>query len=175
MDGVGQGQGTEGQPQGLSSQVRNTSPPGPASPRWRAGGTSAGNPACATSCTTRKIPVARQPLPLDPDSRSTLRGLLLPPDGYELDHAFATAYSLDLETLVTIPLFAAGLAAEDIDKPVGITRIYGLGQRLTLLVQGDRIGSGAIRLTLYPVALMSQRQFDGQVLEFGRTVRGPPL
>ena len=49
------------------------------------------------------------------------------------------AYSLDLETLVTIPLFAAGLAAEEIDKPVGIARIYELGQRLTLLVQGDRI------------------------------------
>src|SRR5690242_11286786 len=86
-----------------------------------------------------RIPVARQPLPLDPDARSTLRDVLLPPDGFELDHALATAYSLDAETLVTIPLFAAGMAADEIDKPVGIARIYELGKRVTLLVQGDRI------------------------------------
>lgn len=83
--------------------------------------------------------MARQPIPLDPDARSTLRALLLPPDGYELDRALATAYSLDMETLVTIPLFAAGLAAEEIVRPLGIARIYELGQRLTLLVQGDHI------------------------------------
>lgn len=83
--------------------------------------------------------MARRAVPLDPGARSTLRSLLLPPEGYELEHVLATAYSLDLETLVTIPLFAAGLAAEEIEKPVGIARIYELGRRLTLLVQGDRI------------------------------------
>jgi hypothetical protein len=64
---------------------------------------------------------------------------LSPPDGYQLEHALGTAYSLDAETLVTIPLFAAGIGAEDLDKLVGISRIYDLGARLTLLVQGDRI------------------------------------
>ncbi len=83
--------------------------------------------------------MVKRALPLDPDGRSTLRDILLPPDGYRLEHALGTAYSLDAETLVTIPLFAAGIGAEDLDKSVGISRIYELGTRLTLLVQGDRI------------------------------------
>lgn len=78
--------------------------------------------------------------PLNPDARSTLRDVLLPPDGYRLEHCLATAYSLDAETLVTVPLFAAGIGAEEIDKPLGIARIFETASRLTLLVQGDRIG-----------------------------------
>lgn len=81
----------------------------------------------------------RQTAPLDPDIRSTLRDLLTPPDGYELEKALGTAYSLDAETLVAIPLFAAGLDAEQMTRPVGIARVYDIGSRLTLLVQGDRI------------------------------------
>lgn len=83
--------------------------------------------------------MAKRAIPLDPDARSTLRDVLLPPDGYRLESALGTAYSLDAETLVTIPLFAAGLGAEDLEKSVGISQIYELGARLTLLVQGDRI------------------------------------
>ena len=83
--------------------------------------------------------MVKRPIPLDPHGRSTLRNVLSPPDGYQLEHALGTAYSLDAETLVTIPLFAAGVGAEDLDKLVGISRIYELGARLTLLVQGDRI------------------------------------
>lgn len=83
--------------------------------------------------------MVKRAVPLDPDARSTLRDVLLPPDGYGLEHALGTAYSLDAETLVTIPLFAAGIGAEDLEKSVGISRIYELGARLTLLVQGDRI------------------------------------
>lgn len=83
--------------------------------------------------------MAKRPIPLDPHGRSTLRSVLAPPDGYQLQHALGTAYSLDAETLVTIPLFAAGIGAADIDTSVGISRIYELGTRLTLLVQGDRI------------------------------------
>lgn len=83
--------------------------------------------------------MARQPRSLDPDARSTLGDVLLPPEGYRLDHALGTAYSLDAETLVTIPLFASGLDASEIERPLGIARIYELGTRLTLLVQGDRI------------------------------------
>lgn len=84
--------------------------------------------------------MVKRAIPLDPDGRSTLREVLLPPDGYRLDSALGTAYSLDAETLVTIPLFAAGLGAEDLQKSVGISKVYDLGARLTLLVQGDRIG-----------------------------------
>ncbi len=84
--------------------------------------------------------MVKRAVPLDPNGRSTLRDVLLPPDGYRLEHALGTAYSLDAETLVTLPLFAAGIGAEDLDKSVGISRIYELGSRITLLVQGDRIG-----------------------------------
>jgi len=83
--------------------------------------------------------VAERAIPLDPAGRSTLRDVLLPPDGYRLESALGTAYSLDAETLVTIPLFAAGLGAEDLVNSVGIAKVYELGARLTLLVQGDRI------------------------------------
>jgi hypothetical protein len=83
--------------------------------------------------------VVKPSVPLDPDGRSTLRDVLLPPHGYRLEHALGTAYSLDAETLITIPLFSSGIGAEDLDKSVGISRIYELGSRLTLLVQGDRI------------------------------------
>ncbi|UVA79570.1 hypothetical protein [Pandoraea commovens] len=83
--------------------------------------------------------MARRTVPLDPYGRSTLRNVLSPPQGYRLKHALGTAYSIDAETLVTIPLFAAGIGAEDLEKSVGISRIYELGTRLTLLVQGDRI------------------------------------
>jgi len=77
--------------------------------------------------------------PLDPYARSTLRDVLVPPDGYQLENAIGTAYSLDAETLITVPLFAAGMAAEDCEKSVGIAKIYDLGKRIFLLVQGDRI------------------------------------
>lgn len=83
--------------------------------------------------------MADRAVPLDPDGRATLRDILLPPDGYRLEHALATAYSLDAETLVTIPLFAAGIGAEDLERSVGVAKVYELGTRLTLLVQGDRI------------------------------------
>lgn len=83
--------------------------------------------------------MVKRSAPLDPYGRSTLRAVLLPPDGYRLEHALGTAYSLDAETLVTIPLFAAGIGADELVKSVGISRIYELGTRLTLLVQGDRI------------------------------------
>ena len=83
--------------------------------------------------------MAKQTAPLDPDARSTLRDVLLPPHGFRLEHALATAYSLDAETLITIPLFAAGIDSEDLEKPLGIAKVYELGRRLTVLVQGDRI------------------------------------
>lgn len=84
--------------------------------------------------------MAKHSGPLNPDARATLRDVLRPPDGYRLEHCLATAYSLDAETLITIPLFAAGISAEEIDKPLGIARIFETASRLTLLVQGDRIG-----------------------------------
>lgn len=83
--------------------------------------------------------MVKRAVPLDPDGRSTLSDVLLPPNGYKLEHALGTAYSLDAETLVTIPLFAAGIGAEDLEKSVGISKVYELGTCLTLLVQGDRI------------------------------------
>jgi len=42
---------------------------------------------------------------LDPDSRTLYSNLLRPPPGYTFDGAVATTYSLDLSTLLTVPLY----------------------------------------------------------------------
>ena len=48
-----------------------------------------------------------------PDTRSTLTEALVPPPGYEFDAGLATTYSLDLGTLITLPLQLAWLATGD--------------------------------------------------------------
>ncbi|MBP8131390.1 MAG: phospholipase D family protein [Candidatus Hydrogenedentes bacterium] len=56
---------------------------------------------------------------LEPSDRSHLLNALKPPPGYELDSAVGTTYSLDLLTLVTVPLAFTMFAWEDTDgKPV---------------------------------------------------------
>ena len=76
---------------------------------------------------------------LAPGSRTSLRDVLAPPGDFELERALGTAYSLDAATLVAIPLFADGSDAIEQKTPLGVQRIFELGKRLTLLVQGDRI------------------------------------
>ena len=41
---------------------------------------------------------------LDPDARTIYLSALRPPDGYTLDRAIGTTYSLDLVTLLSVPL-----------------------------------------------------------------------
>jgi hypothetical protein len=45
---------------------------------------------------------------LAPDDRTLLADLLLPPEGFKLEHAVATTFTLDLTALLTVPLGFAG-------------------------------------------------------------------
>lgn len=83
--------------------------------------------------------VAERKTPLAPGTRSSLRDVLTPPGDFELEHALGTAYSLDAATLIAIPLFADGSDESEQNTPLGVQRIFELGKRITLLVQGDRI------------------------------------
>ncbi len=50
---------------------------------------------------------------LQPDERTLLAELLEPPEGYQLDHAIATTFTLDLNALLTIPL---GFVGSDLNE-----------------------------------------------------------
>jgi hypothetical protein len=50
---------------------------------------------------------------LDPDIRSTLTEALQPPDGFVFDQALAATYSLDLTTLLAVPLHLSLFASGD--------------------------------------------------------------
>jgi len=50
---------------------------------------------------------------LDPDQRTLLTDVLKPPLGYAFDQAIAATYSLDLTTLLSVPLHLALFANKD--------------------------------------------------------------
>ncbi len=81
---------------------------------------------------------------LEPDSRSLLLDALRPPDGYQLDRAVGTTFSLDLNTLLTAPLaFAMFDAAPsesgalDVIALLEATRRY--ANRISIFCQAGRI------------------------------------
>jgi hypothetical protein len=81
---------------------------------------------------------------LEPDSRSLLLDALRPPDGYELDRAVGTTFSLDLNTLLTAPLAFAmfdAAASEsgllDVIAVLESTRRY--ANRISIFCQAGRI------------------------------------
>lgn len=57
---------------------------------------------------------------LEPDSRAVLTEQLRPPTGYRLVHAVGTTFTLDLTTLLSVPLAFAGRDARDPNDPVSI-------------------------------------------------------
>lgn len=57
---------------------------------------------------------------LEPDSRAVLTEQLRPPTGFRLAHAVGTTLTLDLTTLLSIPLAFAGGLARDTNDPVAI-------------------------------------------------------
>jgi hypothetical protein len=91
---------------------------------------------------------------IQPGARSTLTEALIPPVGYTFDAGVATTYSLDLGTLMTLPLQLAWLAASDDAEaqsdPIrlleGLRRV---AKRLTVFA--DR---GRIQIPRVPHALM---------------------
>ena len=81
---------------------------------------------------------------LEPDTRSLLLDALRPPDGYELDRAIGTTFSLDLNTLLTAPLAFAMFDAEtseegnvDLIALLEATRRY--ADRIDIFCQAGRI------------------------------------
>jgi len=82
---------------------------------------------------------------LNPDARAHLLELLRPPQGYELDRAVGTTYSLDLLTALTVPLSFAlfdwehddGKLREDPLALLEALRLY--GEKLTIFCQAGRI------------------------------------
>ena len=81
---------------------------------------------------------------LEPDDRSLLLEALRPPDGYRLDRAIGTTFSLDLDTLLTAPLAFAMFDVEqsesgvpDVIALIEATRRY--AGRISLFCQAGRI------------------------------------
>jgi len=82
---------------------------------------------------------------LEPRDRTLLTTALRPPDGHELDLAVGTTYSLDLLTLLTVPLSFAWFdrrGDEDGDAVDSVEVIGGLqkyARRITIFCQAGRI------------------------------------
>lgn len=81
---------------------------------------------------------------LAPDQRALYSDSLRPPPGYAFDGGVATTFSLDLETLLTVPVYLALYSAPDIRdvlaSPVAILEaIERTSQKLAIFVQGGCI------------------------------------
>lgn len=82
---------------------------------------------------------------LEPNERHHLLELLRPPPGYTLDRAVGTTFSLDLPTLLTVPLAFTFFDREDEEGQPGADPIVLLeairrsAERLSLFCQGGRI------------------------------------
>ena len=92
---------------------------------------------------------------LSPDDRRLYTDALRPPAGYRFGDAVATTYSLDLQTLLTIPLhlalFSAELPMEDLLRD-GVALLEALrrtADRLTVYAQSSRISDPVIPHVLY--------------------------
>lgn len=83
---------------------------------------------------------------LDPNERHDLFTILRPPDGYELDRAIGTTFSLDLLTLLTVPLaftFFSGTGEEDTllrDPLALLDGVRRYASRILIFCQAGQIG-----------------------------------
>ena len=81
-----------------------------------------------------------------PDSnrdRTDYSGILMPPDGYRLDRAVGTTYSLDLEALTAVAI-CLGLSEETDSKlmqnPIGmLNALQKVSDKIVLFVKLDRL------------------------------------
>jgi hypothetical protein len=82
---------------------------------------------------------------LEPRERMLLTTALRPPDGHELDFAVGTTYSLDLLTMLTVPLSFAWFdrrGDDDVDETESVEVLGGLQKyatRVAIFCQGGRI------------------------------------
>ncbi|WP_018174065.1 phospholipase D family protein [Thioalkalivibrio sp. ALJ9] len=73
---------------------------------------------------------------LDPNGRSQYTSLLTPPPGYSLDQALGTTFSLDIPTLLTIPVHLSLLGAERRDDGIAVYEsVRRTMDRVTLYLQ----------------------------------------
>lgn len=92
---------------------------------------------------------------LDPENRTLYGEILRAPQGYEVDQALATTYSLDFETALVIPATMAFQAAENraqvLDTPLALLEgLERLAERLAIFCEAGRISAhprAANRLT----------------------------
>ncbi len=91
---------------------------------------------------------------LDPNSRSLLVDLLRPPPGYIFSAGLATTYSLDLTTLLSVPLNLALRSSDDRNAMLqdGVALLEALRRttdRLCIFCQQGRIGAPNLPHVLY--------------------------
>ena len=88
---------------------------------------------------------------LDPEDRLLLGDLLAPPDGYVLDHALATTFTLDLTALLTVPLgFAGADLASGTNELEIIRAVHEYAGKIDVFCQG-----GAIKVPNKPNSLLA--------------------
>ena len=91
---------------------------------------------------------------LAPDVRVVAMDLLRPPPGYQLDQAILTTYSLDLETLLALPLAVLAHADQGVDALLAdpLLLVEGLreaGSRLHVFVDEDGMAVPRVPRELY--------------------------
>src|ERR1035441_5430714 len=91
---------------------------------------------------------------LDPNSRSLLVDSLRPPPGYIFSAGLATTYSLDLTTLLSVPLHLALRSSDDRNAMLqdGVALLEALRRttdRLSIFCQQGRIGAPNLPHVLY--------------------------
>lgn len=107
---------------------------------------------------------------LNPDDREQLLDALRPPQGYGLDRAIATTYSLDLLSLLTAPLAFTFFDSEDAEgapsrDPVALLHAIRLhAEHLHVFCQQGRIAVPARHQPLF-------QQLEGAIVEVRRTER----
>jgi hypothetical protein len=91
---------------------------------------------------------------LAPDLRAVAVDLLRPPEGYRFDQAVLTTYSLDLETLLALPLAVLSQSGQGVDALLAdpLLIVEGLreaGSRLHVFVDHDGLAIPAAQRELY--------------------------
>lgn len=91
---------------------------------------------------------------LDPDHRKLLSQALRPPPGYAFDYALATTYTLDLTTLLTVPLHLAQFAAENQGEALGdgialLEALQRTSRRMSVWCQAGQIAAPGMPHILY--------------------------
>ncbi len=77
---------------------------------------------------------------LDPNTRNLYTSLLTPPPGFVLDQALATTYSLDIQTMLTIPVHLSLLGAERHEDGIAVYEaVRRTMDRVTVYLQRGQI------------------------------------